>query len=149
MKKKLLILLFLIVFLAFGIFYYKYTRYYYGDKCYQEFVIETEKDAYTFDYAPAFTIPVHLENHSRLSIDSGNGFYLSYHILDENGNELVHDGVQTVLDVNPFSEQDLEMTFAVPEPGTYTMVVDALKVGELWFEAGGGTPKEITLTIMP
>lgn len=149
MKKKLLILLFIAALLVFGVFYYKYTQYYYGDKCYQEFVIETEQDAYTIDYTAASTIPVHLENPSRNSVDTSNGYYLSYHILDENGNEIVHDGVQTIIDVGPFSTQDVEMTFEVPAPGTYTMVVDVLKEGVLWFESGGGTVKNITITVKP
>lgn len=149
MKKKLPILLFIIAFLAFGFFYYKYTQYYYGDKCYQEFVIETEKDSYTLDYAPSFSIPVSLENNSRTSVDTSNNYYLSYHLLDENGNELVHDGILTVVDVGPFSSQDVEMAFQIPEPGTYTLVLDMLQEGVLWFENNGGTVKNITITVKP
>lgn len=147
MKKKLLILLFIVALAAFGFGYFKYTQYYYGEKCYQEFVIETQKDSYTFDYAPALSIPVSLKNNSRTSVDTSNGFYLSYHLLDANGKELVYDGIRTIIDVGPFSEQDVEMSFEVPEPGTYTLILDVLDEGELWFEKGGGTVKEISITV--
>lgn len=147
MKKKLLILLFIVALAAFGFGYFKYTQYYYGSKCYQEFSIETEKASYTFNYAQTLTIPVSLGNTSRTSVDTSNGFYLSYHLLDENGKELVYDGIRTIIDVAPFSKQDVEMSFEVPEPGTYTLVIDVLDEGELWFENGGGTVKEVTVTV--
>lgn len=147
MKKKLLILLFILAFVAFGIGYYKYTQYYYGTQCYQEFTIDTQMDSYTFPYRQTLSIPVSLGNNSRNSVDTSNGYYLSYHLLDKDGKELVHDGIRTILDVAPFSGQDVEMSFEVPEPGTYTLVIDVLKEGSLWFEDGGGTVKKVTVVV--
>ncbi len=147
MKKKLLIILFVVAFIAFGIGYYKYTQYYYGAKCYQEFSIKTEEDTYTVNYAPAMAIPVSLDNPSRNAIDSSNSYYLSYHLLDADGKEIETDGCRTPIDVNPFSTQDLEMSFEVPEAGTYILVLDIVKEGEFWFENMEGQPTEITVTV--
>jgi|GEM_PF-4090445 len=75
--------------------------------------------------ADGFIFPSHLSNN----------FFLSYHILNEDGGVLNWDGERTPIetDIKNNFEQRVSIT-APAQKGDYTIVIDILKEGEAWFE---------------
>lgn len=62
---------------------------------------------------------------------------LSYHIYNEDGNEVVWDGERTPLEVDIKFNHQQRLDIRTPESaGNYKIVIDLVKEGEKWFEKG-------------
>ncbi len=94
-------------------------------------------------------VAVTLCNHSRKIVSSENNVFLSYHILNQNGDIVSYENVRTRLPlIGPFSDYIVDMLFDVPtEPGLYTLTVDLVEEGVTWFEAKGNYTSRIQLQV--
>lgn len=146
LKTFIISLVILCVLLVLGYGYYRYTNYYYGQQFYKECLISSKSDSYVFSDGEKLEIPVFVDNNSRNTLKSSNNYYLSYHLLDESGKELDHDGLRTPLGAGAFSSQEVAMGFEIPKPGAYQLEVDIIREGYYWHGDLGG--KTLKLNIM-
>jgi len=89
------------------------------------------------------SVPVRIANNGSESWSSAQGFFLSYHWLDELGETVVWDGVRTAFgsDVLPGGEASLIAAVQAPRtPGGFFLVWDVVHEGELWVSEVGPTP---------
>jgi hypothetical protein len=146
-KHFLITLGILAILLFFGYCYYRYTNFYYGEQFYKDCTLTTQQDAYTFAQGDPLSIPVTVKNHSRVSMTTSSNYYLSYHLLDENGKELDVESVRTDLEIAPFRSQEVSLSFQVPGPGTYQLEADVVREGYYWYADLGGNPITVTVTV--
>lgn len=130
--------------LAYG--YYRYTNYYYGEQFYKDCTITVEEDSYTFSKGETLTIPVTVDNHSRVSLSQKNNYFLSYRLYDASGKEIA-DGERTEINVAPFQSDTIPMIFEVPEAGDYRLEIDVVREGYYWHKDLGGKTAEVSVTI--
>jgi hypothetical protein len=90
-----------------------------------------------------FTVHTRLHNQSDETWPSSppTRVNLAYHWLDEDGNEVVRNGLRTFLEgnVEPGSRVAVEQTVEAPqEPGSYILVIDLVYEGVSWFASKNG-----------
>ena len=96
-------------------------------------------DAIIADAEEVISIPLTLSNNTTNTVLSSSykmPFYLSYHILDENGKVYLHDGIRTSIeDVFPLSALETFINIIVPsEKGRYTIQVSFVQENCVWGE---------------
>lgn len=78
------------------------------------------------------------------------GVRVSYHWLDLNGREVVHDGRRTSLPADLAPGQQVRLDFSIespPMPGRYILVVDLVYEEVSWFDTHGNAPLRQAVTI--
>lgn len=93
---------------------------------------------YNFDADPFVVVPVKIINRSGKKIpsiaDSETPLYLSYHLYNEDGEEVIFDGRRTVLEVDILSEYVQGIFIDLPKHnGVYTVEVDFLTENKRWW----------------
>lgn len=95
---------------------------------------------YTFFRRTRVNVPVEIINNSKDTVYSIPGklspTYLSYHIIGNNGDTIVKEGVRTFLeaDVLPFRKIKTGLTIELPwKKGNYKLVVDLISENEKWW----------------
>ncbi|MGE5473034.1 MAG: hypothetical protein ACM3UU_02300 [Ignavibacteriales bacterium] len=94
-------------------------------------------------------INVKFKNKTSYNLNSEAKYYLSYHLLDSNGNIIKFDNVRTNLPtVQPGRSKDIGMKVEVPRtPGEYKLEVDLVKEKQFWFKNRGNKTVIITLVV--
>jgi hypothetical protein len=101
-------------------------------------------------------LPISISNNGVASIPSGgkpDGSLIvlaTYHWLRPNGPVVVWDGVRTKLpgDIGKGKSIDVPLTLKAPEePGKYTLVIDLVQEGALWFADTGSQTAAMTFDI--
>lgn len=94
-------------------------------------------------------INIKFKNKTSYNLNSGGKYFLSYHLLDSNGNIIKFDNVRTNLPtVQPGRSKDIGMKVEVPRtPGEYKLEVDLVKEKQFWFKNRGNKTVIITLVV--
>lgn len=147
LKKLLIVLCILAIFLVLGYGYYRYTDYYYGKQIYMNCKISSEKTAYEFSKDDKLVIPITIDNQSRSALQESDSYFVSYHLLDMEGNVVEKDGERTPINIPPFRSAEVPMAFYVLEPGDYQLKIDVLREGRYWHEELGGSTYTVTVSV--
>jgi hypothetical protein len=98
------------------------------------------------------TLPVAVTNTSNESFPAGkNVFGLSYHLLSEDGRELVHDNDRVWIKspLAPNEQVRLELPLKAPaERGRYQIEIDLVWEGVMWFKDVANPTTTITLSVI-
>ena len=75
--------------------------------------------------------------------------HLSYHLLNEKGEVLQHDGRRTnPPDIGPGETKEVQMAVELPvSPGQYQIEVDMVRDGVTWFAPHGNATPRIKLQL--
>ena len=79
-----------------------------------------------------------------------NPYFLSYHLLDEKGNTIIHNNPRFQLPGKIKPSQSFEMTIKVRSPlekGKYSLEFDLLKEGITWYKERGSSSSIISLLV--
>lgn len=106
---------------------------------YKSIILSTEMSSLEFDRGGRdFTIPVRVQNGSDANLFSSNDFYLTYHVLDVNGNVTRWDNERTEINVLKGGEEEIEVIGTAPnEAGNYRLTIDIVKEGVEWYSSQG------------
>ena len=89
------------------------------------------------------SVPLTLANDGTESWSSDRDFFLSYHWLDEHGTAVIWDGSRTRFQggVQPGDEVRINASVEAPRsPGSYALVWDVVREGEMWLSSADPTP---------
>ena len=102
------------------------------------------------------TIPILIENQGTETFDSasgGNPVFLSFHILDSNGQTLIFDNPRFAF-AEPLRPQQQQVISAVLDaallqlaPGSYLAEFDLVREGAFWFADNSGAAKTLRLPL--
>lgn len=98
----------------------------------QNITVYSEKDSFV-------VVPVLIQNTSGKRIastpDGPSPVFLSYHLFDEEHNEIVHDGNRCVLDIDIKGNYTQGLNIKVPDKsGNYTVAVDFVSENKRWWQ---------------
>lgn len=108
----------------------------YNLKSYEEKKVNfyVEDVSICMNQAETNTIHVIVENCGLNSLTSEENYYLSYHILNENGAMELYDGIRTPIDLHGKSKQNIELVvFAPVAAGNYLLQLNIVQEGVRWF----------------
>ena len=122
-----------------------------GESDYSSF-IESDKNSYATTIGERVEVPLKIMNQGKTTwIPVGeNPYYLSYHLLDENGQIIRFDNRRFILPKKIYPGQKIDMIIIVRsplEPGEYILEFDLLREGLFWFKDQGSQTSEITLSV--
>jgi hypothetical protein len=109
--------------------------------------ISADKEYYKAKSKEILYVPITLKNTGTMNWlkDEENSISLSYHILDNNGQVLLHDGLRTSLPHSVRSGEEIKLNAVVEAPenlGQYIIEFDMVHEGVTWFkDKGSGTLK--------
>ena len=94
-------------------------------------------------------IIVELNNEKMHSLDSEDGYYLSYHILTSQGDYYSYDGLRTPIKVSPKSKREVELQYLAPSvEGNYILQVDIVKENVAWLSTEGNQTLDIEMQVV-
>lgn len=84
-------------------------------------------------------ITVGLKNKTNYNLDSRDRYFLSYHLLDAEGNMLKFDNPRTNLPlITPGKSVNIPMQVQIPKmPGEYQIEIDVVQEGVFWYKDKG------------
>lgn len=129
-KKTAFILLFAILYLcAFAFVIY---RYYHTNRYWEIGGIEDM----TVEKGQRLLIKTLIKNKMYYGIGSDDGYFVSYHLYDEDRNILKYDNVRSVIEnIGPNETKETEILIEAPDDeGTYIVEVDLVKEEEYWLK---------------
>lgn len=94
-------------------------------------------------------IEIILDSRRYTELSSTDGIYLSYHILDSLGNEVIHDGLRTNIEkIEARGIGNIPLSFNLPETaGEYILEVDLVEESVTWFSQQGMPSLKIPLYV--
>lgn len=96
------------------------------------------------------TVNITIDSRRYHEIVSEQNIFLSYHILDINNKELLHDGLRTSLEMIPARgiQKEVVNFIAPKEPGKYILEIDLVEEGVTWFSEQGMPTLKILLEVV-
>jgi phosphoglycerol transferase MdoB-like AlkP superfamily enzyme len=91
----------------------------------------------------AYSVSVVVTNNGTVSWFSDDGFFLSYHWLNEAGDAVVWDGLRTAFETPVHAGDSASLVAAIEaprSPGRYSLVWDVVREGEFWVSEVDPTP---------
>lgn len=150
MRRKLITLVLLIVSAVALYVNYGVTKAYYDSNYYRVEIMSDENELVLTENAIATKINIVLKNKSRKIISSDNNIFLSYHLYDLDGREIVYDNARTqIKKVNPFAVSEV-IPLIVERPverGVYMVKVDMVEEYVAWFAEKGNPTLDLKLTV--
>jgi Type II CAAX prenyl endopeptidase Rce1-like len=124
-------------------------------RTYTKFIayLRYEGDAIVAKRAAMITIPIEVQNKSTALWDSHekkHPVYISYHLLDAEGNMMTFDNVRTPFPhpIRPGESLTIDMSVAIPkDSGRYQLEVDIVKEWVVWFKDMGSLTVYIPLVV--
>lgn len=96
------------------------------------------------------SIEVTIDSRRYRELSSEQGFYLSYHILNTEKEEVLHDGLRTDIGIiDARGVKKINMLFEVPEiSGSYILEIDMVEEQVTWFSEQGMPTLQIPLEVV-
>ncbi|MFC2165111.1 hypothetical protein ACFLT2_08970 [Acidobacteriota bacterium] len=115
-------------------------------------LIETARKNYTTAAGGRIDMTISIENRGKATWTSTveNPYYLSYHLLDENGGILQFDNRRFPFSHKVKPGEKIETTITVRSPltgGNYTLEFDLLREDLFWFKDYGSNTQEVLLAV--
>ena len=134
----------LALFLMCGSVFYQYTTF-----SRNNVIISSSKTKVSTVANTNGNIIVELNNEKMHSLDSEDGYYLSYHILTSQGDYYSYDGLRTPIKVSPKSRREVELQYLAPSvEGNYILQVDIVKENVAWLSTEGNQTLDIEMQVV-
>jgi|GEM_PF-1471822 len=147
-RKRILgkIILVFIAILYLLIFMYVTHRYINANRYWDIELASTNLNA---NLGQVFTVKVNLKNKMYFPVSSNDGYFVSYHILTEDGHMYTFDNERTVFEeIKPGLSREVDVLIKAPNAsGKYIIEIDIVKEGEYWFSDRGEKTGLLYLTV--
>jgi len=135
--RKSTVTILLLIFFAVLLYFYKISvsAYYTKDNYIVELISDTKEIVFQ-EQEDYVNVNVTIKNKTRNVISSQDDVFLSYHLLDSEGNTLTWDFPRSYIDaIDPFDQAIIPVTVERPaEPGKYIIEIDVVVEGKYWLK---------------